>query len=336
MRPKENHMKKKLLTGAFAALACSAWAQPTIQSGQFDWLLAPSFSYKYQSGQTAVAPGPSGANVTWNFSSLSAGSTLNYTTTACPGDPDCGTFPGANQVVNVGTLSKTYYIKTANKLEQVGDKGSASMVFSNPLTFLQFPVTYNQTYSDTYAASGASGDRSGTVSSTIDGYGTLQTPTGIYTNVLRQKIVENMTITTGGQTATMLVTQYYWLKADMHHYVMSLIVTEMTGTPVPATYVVTYTTAQPGGVGISERDMLTAETTLYPNPITDALTIRTRTLPMGNIELFNVLGQRVLHHDVQAAERFSVSLTNLDLPAGNYFVRIQAGGTHTTRTVSLR
>lgn len=331
-------MKKQLFTAAFTAAAGLALAQPTIQANQFNFLSAPSFTYKYQTGQTAVSPGAAGTNVTWNFTALGQGTNLTYTTTACPGDADCGTFPGANQVVKVGTLAKLYYEKTASGLEQIGEKASGTFVYSDPMKYMQFPMTYSQTYNDTYASSNGSDTKNGTVTSTIDGYGTLQTPTGTYTNVLRQKIVENATVTTGGQTLNMVFTHYYWMKADMHHYVMSIVSTEVSGAPVPipATYTVVYTTATPGGTGIDQKEVLANETSIFPNPASSELTISTRTLPLEQVAVFNLLGQQVLRRDMGNTRSYSVTLKDLDLAPGNYFVQIGASGSRITKPLVIR
>ena len=328
-------MKKRLLSAGLIGSAMTALAQPTIQANQFNYLQAPAFTYKYQTGQTAVAPGPSGANVTWNFTSLGPGSNLDYTTGACPGDVDCGTFPGANQMVKVGTLAKVYYEKTNAGLEQIGEKASGTFVYSNPMKYMQFPMTYNQTYNDTYASSNGADTRNGTVTSTIDGYGTLQTPTGTYTNVLRQKIVENTTVTTGGVSVNMIFTHYYWTKADMHHQVMSIISTEITSAPVPvpATYTVVYTTAAPGGVGIEQRELLANETEMFPNPASRELNVKTRTLPLEHITIFNLLGQQVLQQAVKNTQSYSMSL---DLAPGSYFAQISAGGSRITKPLVIR
>jgi len=330
-------MKKQLLTAALSGAAMAALAQPAIQASQFNFLSAGSFTYKYQAGQTAVSPGPSGANVTWNFTSLGQGSNLSYTTAACPGDSDCGTFPGANQVLNVGTMAKLYYEKTNSALEQVGEKASGTMVYSDPMRYMQFPITFNQTYSDTYASSNGSDTRNGTVTSTIDGYGTLQTPAGTYTDVLRQKIVEHATVTTNGMTSTMILTHYYWMKADMHHYIMSIVSAEITGTPVPvpATYAVAYTTAT-GSVGIDAQAALAGKADIYPNPADKDLRITTDDLPIGRVEIFNILGQKLLDKNIDKPHCFSVTLNGLELNSGHYFVKISTEKGLITKQVVIR
>jgi hypothetical protein len=331
-------MKKTFLSSALM-LACGVvLAQPTISADQFNYVSAPSFSYKYMSGSTAIPPGAAGANANWNFSTLSAGSTLNYTTASCPGDVDCGTFPGANQVVGVSSLAKVYFNKTSSLMEQVGEKGSANIIFSNPMKMLQFPMSFGQTFSDSYESSNPQGSKNGTVTSTIDAYGTLKTPTGTYTNVLRQKIVDVGTIQVGPSSYTMTATQYYWMKPGTHHYIMAIISTEMTGlpVPVPASYVATYTTAAPGNTGIEvDQDILAEKIAVYPNPATNEFTVEANGLNIANIDLYNVVGQKVLSK-TGAVGTLKMTVNELTLNAGCYFLKINTNQGQITKQVIIR
>lgn len=314
-------MKKELLSIGLSLLAATVEAQPVIQASQFDYGALAAFSYRYSAGQSAVSPGAPGANITWDFSALGSGSNLSYTTASCPGDADCGSFPGANQVVNVATFAKVYYAKSATEMVQIGEKGTSNLLFSDAMKVLQFPISYGQTFSDTYAASGASGSRNGSLTSTIDGYGTLKTPSGTYTNVLRQKIVDNGTAVVGGQSLSQVITQYYWMAPGMHHYLMSLVVTEVTGLPVPATYVVTYTQQGPGTVGIAHTGTGSVNLDIFPNPAGSWLKISTGSVPIAKVSLYNVLGQQVLTQQAGGRNTSMMELNLSGLAPGSYLVR---------------
>jgi hypothetical protein len=330
-------MKKQLLSIAALLSAASAIAQPTIQANQFNYVSVPGFVYKYMSGQTAISPGAAGANVNWDFSTLAGSSTLNYTTTSCPGDADCGTFPGANQVVGVSTAAKVYFNKSSNSLEEVGELASGTITFSDPMKMMQFPVTFNQAYNDSYASSGASGSKNGTLSSAIDAYGTLKTPTGTYTNVLRQKIVENATVVSGSTSMQMTITHYYWIAPGIHHYLMAVLSTQITGLPVPVppTYVATYSTQS--GTGIADNEALSREVTVYPNPASNKLTIQTTDLDIKDIEVYNVLGQKMLTHTFSdKSNTASVTIDNLQLAKGCYFLKINTGKGLVTKQIAIK
>lgn len=330
-------MKRKLLLAVLIAIAGSSQAQPVIQASQFDYPSASGFGYRYQSGQTAVAPGNSGANVQWDFSNLTASSTITYTTVACPGDADCAAFSAANQIVKLSTPAKVYYNKTATELNQVGEVASGSFTFSDPMRVLKFPITYPQSFSDNYSAAGVGGSRSGSLVSVIDGYGTLKTPTGTYVNVLRQKIVENVSVQAGTQNLQLKITHYYWMAADMHHYIMGIVATEPQNVPVPASYVTTYTTKVQGPVGISDKEALSASVTVHPNPATDRLEVRTDQLAVSAVSIFNVLGQKVLHKDYDTRNAQSkIILDNLKLAPGCYFLKLNTDKGLATKQVVIR
>lgn len=331
-------MKKHVLTLAALAMTAAATAQPIIQSTQFDWLADPAFSYKYLTGQTPIAPGAAGANASWDFSSLSAGSTINYTTSACPGDADCGTFPAANEVVNISNFGKAFYNKTSAMMEQVGETGMQGQptTFSNPMTWLQFPVTFNQTFTDAYAMTTPTGSRIGTVNSTIDAYGTLKTPAGTFPNVLRQKLVDNMVVNVSGQEMTMTMTQYYWMTPSMSHYVMSLIISEVTGlpVPVPATYTVVYTEQGSGPSAIASPDALSAAVTVYPNPAGEKLFIRAEGMRIVSVSVYNILGQELFSS--KGEEKATLSLWHPGWAAGSYMLRINTDKGMVTKPVIIR
>ena len=330
-------MKKNALLAALLGIAGLSQAQPVIQTGQFNYLSATGFVYKYQTGQTAISPGAAGANVQWDFSNLAGSSTLNYSTLACPGDNDCGTFPNANQVVKLSNTAKVFYKKTATELQQEGELASGTFTFSDPLKMLQFPVTFNQNFTDSYAGTNASGSRSGTVTSTIDGYGTLKTPTGTYTNVLRQKIVENATVAASGQTLQLTITHYYWMTPDLHHYILSIQSTATQGlpVPVPTTYVTTYTTKSQT-VGINDKDALAESIKMYPNPADDYLDIQTGHLAVSNITIYNMLGQKMQSRDFAGKNTpAQITLNNLQLIPGHYWIRLHTDKGPVTKQIVI-
>ncbi len=329
-------MKKMLLSLPLLGLSLMSVAQPTIQSNQYNYTSIPGFSFKYSSGQTAVSPGPSGANVTWNFGSLPGPSTLDYTTAGCPGDNDCASFPGANQALILASpSSKTFWNKTANTLEQVGEKGNGSnAIFSDSYIALKFPITFGQAYSDSYASSMPAGTRNGTMTSTIDAYGTLTTPAGTFTNVLRQKIVENATVTTNGQTLNLEITHYYWFKANTNHYLMAIIATQPLGlpVPVPATYVTTYATS--GTVDINDNEVLQNDIVIYPNPATNKFTIQT-SAEIKNISLYNILGQKVMEKSFTGIQK-TVTVDNLQLSKGYYLLKVNTHKGLVTKKIAIQ
>lgn len=320
-------MKKGLLCSSLLFGAISVLAQPSIQHYEFNYATYPVFDYDYHTRQTPIDPGSSGANVTWSFGNLGPGNTVNYTTATCPEDASCGTFPAANQVVSASAGAKVFFNKTNTALEQVGEMAGGTITFSDPMKMLEFPITFNQTFSDTYLSTTVTGTKSGNITSTIDGYGTLITPKGTYQNVLRQKIVENAIVSSAGTPVQMLITHYYWMKPFTHHYLMTLLSTEVIGLPVPVppTYVITYTTNPPVSVGVREQQLADNSVSVFPNPVKHNLIIKTDGLNIEKVDIYNILGQKVISRLFRTGNNSNVDMGDLQLGKGCYLVKIYTG-----------
>jgi hypothetical protein len=310
-------MKKRYAFCGLAMLCnAAAMSQPTITADQFNYLSVTDFSYRSMAGNSELDPGPSGANVQWNFANIGTGSTVNYTTTTCPGDPDCGSFPGANQVIGVGGAAKVYYNKTNDAMEQIGEKAAGTLVYSNPLKVMQFPISYGQSFTDAFTASNGSETRNGTLQSSIDGWGTLTTPVGTYSNVLRQKIVQDFTLSVMGQNVEMRFTEYYWIAPGFHHYLMAYVSVEYVGVPAPSSHSAYYTT-KTSNVSIKDYEN-NAEVQVYPVPATDYVQVNAGH-NIQAIAVFNTLGQKVMEQSFNGRDR-NVRIAVNQLPAGNYFI----------------
>ncbi len=328
-------MKKALFAVCLSAAAGLSQAQPVIESAAFDYPAVPDFDYKNFLSMTAIEPGPAGADVQWDFSTRKLVAGTHFTTAVCPGDSDCGTFATANQVLKTNIPTKVFFAKSATELNQVGEFSPSSFTFLDPMKVLEFPITYNQTFTDNFFGSGVVGIRSGSVNSIIDGYGTLKTPEGIYYNVLRQKLVENTVATTSGQAIQMKITHYYWMAANQHHYIMSLIVNETVGSPAPPVYAFSYAT-QESGTSIEDKEALAAAVSLYPNPANNNFTIKTGHLAATAVTVYNLQGQRMLQREFVGKNAAALTLDNLQLAPGCYFVKITTDKGIVTKKVVIR
>jgi len=157
--------------------------------------------------------GPSGQNVTWNFSSLNNFSDTIINTYVTPSStPFLSSFPGSNLAMYDGSGFFTYYLSNGSELSNLGLADSSSMVnFSNSQKIFGFPMTYNSSYNDNFSGTmlydfgfPVNGTISGSIVSNCDASGTLILPIGSYMNTLRRRIlvVVTTTITFVGQTST--------------------------------------------------------------------------------------------------------------------------------------
>lgn len=329
-------MKRALFVACLSAVAGLSQAQPVIESAEFDYPAVPNFDCKNFLSMTAIDPGPAGADVTWDFSNRKLVAGIRFTAAACPGDSDCGTFATANQVLKTNISTKVFFAKSATELNQVGEFSPSSFSFSDPMKMLEFPVAYNQAYSDNFFGSGVVGMRSGSVNSIIDGYGTLKTPAGTYYNVLRQKLVENTVALTSGQAIQMRITHYYWMAANQHHYIMSLVVNETINSSAPPVYAFSYVSPE-SGTSIEDKETLAATVSLYPNPASSSFTIKTGHLAATAVTVYNLKGQRMLQR-AYAGKNAGAALTldNLQLAPGCYFVKIDTDKGIVTKQVVIR
>ncbi|MEA3448031.1 MAG: T9SS type A sorting domain-containing protein [Bacteroidota bacterium] len=71
---------------------------------------------------------------------------------------------------------------------------------------------------------------------------------------------------------------------------------------------------------------------IYPNPTDKALFIYTGQMNTGNIDILNVLGQRILHKTFHSNE---LQLNVEDIESGMYFIRIYNEKTDIVRKVKI-
>jgi hypothetical protein len=145
---------------------------------------------------TGVVPGNSGANVTWNFTSLQPADTQSYQWVNPASTPYGSQFTTSNVASSDGS-SYNYFTAGSSSLLFNG-VGSSSLVisYSNPQTIFNYPFIYGSTHTDNFAAvfqyTGNTTYRTGSATTTGDAWGTVNTPFGTFSNALRVKIVNNI------------------------------------------------------------------------------------------------------------------------------------------------
>lgn len=208
-------MKKPLLLPALFLASASIFAQPTIQSTDFYPTIGESFTLNYGA---YIAPGAAGSNVTWDLSGLAASSTV--TVSALAANPS---FPGTDLTLTYSGQSSIYVDFTpteylVNGLFQI--PSNTTITYSDPMKYYEFPMNMGESYTDNFAAtfttSGFNFTRSGTISCEVDGYGTLITPSGTHTNVLRIHSVQDYTDSYAMGSLDVTIDNYTWVKAGFH------------------------------------------------------------------------------------------------------------------------
>ncbi len=246
------------------------FSQPVLNETNFPQTYSANALRATTSGFTN---GPSGMNVVWDYSAIPF-VTTNYSMSLVPTitTPAAAAFPASNYCYRFndnGTIFYNYYNLSANAMEYLGyDYDGIINPFINTSTFLEFPYQYNSVITDIYQNFGSTIIR--TAVRTYDGYGTLKTPFGDFTNVIRQKEV--------GDFGTV----YYWMTTNPYQIVLSGNFTEPT--------ILFY---QPTILANQQQNAV--EFSVYPNPTAGEFAINGYTLETISVTVYNSLGQGVFN-----------------------------------------
>lgn len=328
-------MKKpllKLLSGTFLLGGSMAVAQPTLTASGSNPVIGNSFTFNVTN---YFSPGSAGANQTWNFSAISATSSSSSTVVAPSSTPNGSSFPAANIAFDNGSLGNYSYQKTTSAVFQnygLVNSGGVVMSYSNPEDLMHYPFTYNNTYTDPWAVTFVNGGytfyRTGTSTITADGYGTLITPAGTYTNVTRIHMLQvyKDSADFGGFTSVTNYTndEYLWLK-------------DGTRTSLAACFsaVAGGMTTQSGFfagsvVGVDEIDGYLNAFNLFPNPAATIVNVGFNLVQSTGykVSVYNSLGQVVLSAGrvENAIGEKNIALDVTSLPEGVYFAQVMLDG----------
>jgi hypothetical protein len=321
-------MKKSLLIlSSLLGLFFPAVAQPTLTHA----LNSPAVGDVFNTNVTnAVSPGSAGASQTWNLSSMVMASTSNYTAVTAASTPSGSSFPSANVSLYDGT-SYAYYQTSASSWLNRGSVASG-VVFSytNAEVMLNYPFTYGNSAVDTWGCTWSSGSvnfvRYGTSTVTADGYGTVITPAGTFTNVLRVHLVQSYkdSATTFPLNLSYLNDEYLWYRAGTHY-------------PVAATYTIT-TGSGPSSsgfylsnvvTGINEHENPVAAFHIFPNPADNGVNLNYTSVlsSEGELVVYNVMGQKCISDKINISKGANeIKISTEDLAPGTYYVKLQANG----------
>jgi hypothetical protein len=187
-------MKKHIYLALIAALPIAAIAQPTTKKS----MVFTAGTKVKMLNCNHIAPGPSGANKTWDFSSLTKAGGTNDTLKTEYSTPTTTPFAGANLCVKDADSLITYYQQSPSGLYMLGMVDSSSngmgqkIYYTNSVLIMKPELSYNMIAKDTTAdsiyTSGFSITGEGTVDMIVDGYGTLKLPQGTFNKVLRVRV----------------------------------------------------------------------------------------------------------------------------------------------------
>lgn len=328
-------MKKNLLKTLSIISFCSASAiaQPTLTASGINPVVGDYYSFKYCN---YANPGNSGANQTWNLTSLTPTATANYSSSNPSSTPYASSFTSSNFSMNNSTGLYAFYNAGSSSLQNTGNaspSGTTSVVmsYSNPEDMLHFPFNMNNSYTDTWAANfvsnGINFARTGSTSVTYDGYGTLSLPNGTYNNVVRVHFVQTFqdvyTFASMTNTITYSNDEYLWYLNGNHQ-------------PIAAVYTATNSvngTSQQGlylnviQSGVKELDNFASSVLAFPNPASNEINFSfQQDLQINQIELCDLSGKVVYSESINpfkiSNNVHTINLNNYN--DGMYFVKFRS------------
>lgn len=324
---KKTHMKNvTILSAAMVVSSVLANAQ-TITSS---WVPAVGFSQTHNIVNLSgtISPGSAGQGQTWNFAGATSDSSYTETNFSPANAAGGSNFPLASYGTQVSASSgTTFFVGSSVALQLIGSyagdiNGSITAVCSNPVDVMQFPASFSSTFSDPYQVAITSPflnfSVDGINSVLVDGSGTLTTPSGTYSNVLRVKSIDNYQYiglppipgsVTEGSTTT-----YMWVSPDSPGFILMeyAISTEGTSSDTIITY-----SENP----LSIQNVTNQALQIAPNPANELVTVG---FPSGaelnRVEVLDLSGRVVAIETVNGkSNRLTISTSSFT--NGLYIVR---------------
>lgn len=333
-------MKKFTLLFISVFALQALFAQPTLTKN-LNFTIGDTYRYDMYIDVANIDPGSGGANLIWDFSTISGGTYVEGDGAICV-NPSTSAFGDSAAVANANICIRSeenpdvgpyqYYEcnNTSQSLIALGFLGTGNNSFStftDILTALEFPFTYGDSFDDTWELLGYHIDGgyyfmrdSSIVTVEADAYGTITTPAGEFQNVLRIKRTTidyswynygSGWIPLGASTDI----QYEWYAPNIKVPVM--IIQEMDW--LPGFYYVRYLVEYNFHSGIEDRVEYHLE--IFPNPTTDRVTIKTDEM-INSVRIYSLMGQQL---DVAIPRTGQPHQQTVDLskyPKGVYLIEV--------------
>jgi len=278
--------------------------------------------------------GKTGANITWDFSSLVPSGNLTSHMIDPATTPKGSSVTDANlALVEDGNIF--YFKVTSEGMEQFGTAvGTTLSTYTDPFVKIKYPFSFGDVATGNFSAKletpNAPAPTSGSFKVEGDAWGTLILPNGVYKNALRvkQTRIYNLNDTTNKEIT------YRWYTSSVRYPLLVIIKFENQCKT---------TIAKVAYYAHSPNEKITPSTTpnsfpgaaegieAYPNPITDELNVnyQVNATAKVSIDLYDASGglirnflSPVTKEPGKYSDKFNLSS---NLPSGNYFVKATIG-----------
>lgn len=355
-------MKSTLTLGSLLFLSQLAHSQITITSADMP---DAGDSVRVSFATSLVDPAPTGANYTWDFSSLTANAQdvqvfTSPTTFAVPYNflfNILNTSYGAEQFTPDSIAgfqpedAFNYFKENSGDFRKIGmgmtlNSIPLPMQYSQPDYLFRFPMNYgNMDSCDAEVEITIPGF--GTYAqfihrvNEVDGWGQLTTPFGTVAALRIKSIVnsrDSIAPEGGGGFAfdRPTVIEYKWLSDESKIPYLQIDATDLGGTPT-VTNIVYQDVYQPGVFQLGNQDYSVApQVNIYPNPASDVLYIRYHLQQSEDIkfELMDMTGkmldQPVYQKSLAGENITGLSIQHLNLQNGTYLMKLSGTGFSTS------
>ncbi len=341
---------KKLLLILCLLVTRSSFAQVTLDSS--DVVFAGEYLPYHNAANTfSVSYNQTGANHTWDYSTLTSASAFTDTFIATLNAPATmllfflfSSNLASPDQTNAGTWR--FYRKNATKFQQPGTATDVSgapepVLYSSPDVIYRFPIQFGNSDSCAYHYSLPTGGLGFGIRenrkrlNNVDGWGTLKIPNKTFDNVLRIHsklyITDSISLDSLGTSFnTTLRTQheYKFLAKGYDWPVLTITTTELFGFQIVNSVVYRDMPAviQPNGIETSDLE----STQIIPNPFNNMLTLH-NSFTNCEIEIYNMLGEKVFSGLKQNIE---YQINTEQLAAGNYLITLHQDAYKQTTLIS--
>ncbi len=306
---------RSLICAILMLRTLTSWSQPQFTAAPY----LPHTGDAYTVGRcVATDEGPSGPDQTWDFSDVNVISYATYVVSEAVDIPCNAEYPEATQAIGEGGSFKMIS-QTDNEVLLYGTTqtpGMAGFYYSNPQKIIGFPMSMNDSWMDTFNGTDPSGTmRSGNTNVGYDGYGTLTTPYGVYTDVLRlHQSITYVDVTNDGN-CTASLDYYFWYASDYRY-------------PIAAIW------SGAGECGLTtgceflsdiqtmvKEESKGSEWSVYPNPCVNELIVESSQCQNNiTIVITDLLGKEIQRQSCESSKRMVISVPSL--ANGIYLLRV--------------
>lgn len=317
--------KSLLFTTLLVTAGSTVTAQPILNQSNAGPVAGDSYAIVTCGDANTFAPGSAGANVTWNYGQICTTPANDMVTFRALTTSEATDFPGATIACDyLSTSSISYWKVNATEYGLIGVASAlGDVVHDDSRVLVPFPAQMGTTLADPFGGTANTIPRRGAVNIQVDGYGTLTTPAGTYTNAVRVKSIAAYGDTMDVFGSPFPVgyyydTTYHWYAAGIHTPVLTFTALNITsfGISTGITRSLSYTDATVGINPAVSNPLFMAH---YQEDARQLLVWFSHKAFTGRVVMLDMAGREVAA--VNVATDAACTFEGLNLPSGTYAIQ---------------